>query len=167
MMTDFAAVEAQARRLIFTYSRAVDRLDRDLLRSIFHGDAHIELGAIYQGGPDGFLDVAMGFMGSMAATRHDVGNVLILSHGPDFATVEAYVQAWHRIDTPEGTRELTVYGRYLSRIEARGGDWRLAVHSEVIDWGRDVASDATWFEGNGEMPKGRRDRGDASYALLG
>lgn len=163
-MTDLPTVEAHARRLIYTYSRAADRLDRDLLASIFHADAKIELVEIYKGGPDGFLDVAMGFMGAMAMTRHDVGNVLILAHGPDYADVESYVQAWHRIETPDGMRELTVYGRYLTRIEARGDDWRIALHSEVIDWGRDVAADPSWFDGNGEMPKGQRDRSDGSYA---
>lgn len=165
-MSDYMRAEAHARRLIYCYSRAVDRLDRDLLATIFHADAHVELGEIYKGGPDGFLDVAMGFMGSMAMTRHDVGNVLILSHGAAHADVEAYVQAWHRIATAEGTRELTVYGRYLTRIEARGDDWRIARHSEVIDWGRDVVADPAWFDGNSEMPKGRRDRNDGSYTFF-
>lgn len=166
-MSDFADIDAQARRLIYSYARALDRLDRDLLAGLFHDDARVELGSIYQGAPGGFVDVAMGFMGGMAATRHDVGNILVRAEGDGTAAIEAYVQAWHRIATPGGTRELIVYGRYLSRIKARGGDWRFVFHSEVIDWGRDTPADPAWFNGNGEMPKGRRDRQDASYALLG
>lgn len=164
-MSDLLIAEAEARRLLYTYARAADRLDRALLASIFHDNARIELGTIYQGGPAGFLDVCMGFMGAMAMTRHDIGNILLLGHSADTASVEAYVQAWHRIETPDGTRELTVYGRYLTRIEKRA-DWRIAYHSELIDWGRDVAADPGWFDTNGEMTKGQRGRGDLSYAGL-
>lgn len=164
-MTNLPTIEAEARRLIYTYARAADRLDRELLASIFHGDARIDLGTIYAGPPPGFLDVCIGFMGAMVATRHDIGNVLVLEHEANSASVEAYVQAWHRIETPGGTRELTVYGRYMTRIEKRD-DWKIAYHSELIDWGRDVPADPAWFDGNGEMGKGARDRSDASYALF-
>jgi len=158
--------EAEIRRLIYTYSRAADRLDRELLRTIFHEDARIELGAIHRGGVEPFLDVAIGFMGSMAATRHDVGNILIVHHDASHASAESYVQAWHRIETPEGTRELTVYGRYLTRFGRRDGRWAIAWHSEIIDWGRMVPADAGWFDGNAEMEKGRRDATDGSYRAL-
>jgi hypothetical protein len=161
-MTDLLIVEAQARRLIYSYARAADRLDRALLATLFWPDAQIELGTIYQGGPEGFLDVCMGFMESMAMTRHDIGNVLAQADG----AVEAYVQAWHRIETPEGTRELTVYGRYVTRIEQRGDEWKIASHAELLDFAREAAVDPSWFDGNGEMPKGRRDREDGSYALF-
>lgn len=158
--------ESEARRLLLTYARAADRLDRELLRTILHPDARIELGSIYQGGPEGFVDVVMGFMGQMAATRHDVGNFLVEHDGPDRTASEAYVQAWHRMDGPDGTAELTVYGRYLTRYERRDGRWAIAWHSEVIDWGRMVPADPGWFDANTEMGKGRRDREDQSYRLF-
>jgi len=165
-MTERLTAEAEMRRLIYTYARAVDRLDRALLASIFFTDAHVELGAIYQGTPDGFLDVAMTFMGSMAATRHDVSNVLVCAETGGRFSAESYVQAWHRIETLDGTRELTVYGRYLTRIECRDGLWGIVWHSEIIDWARDAAADPAWFDANNEMPKGQRDRDDGSYALF-
>ena len=165
-MTDALIAEHHMRRLLATYSRAADRLDRELLASVFHDDAEIDLGAIFKGGPTAFLDVVERFMGAMAATRHDIGNVLLLDAGPARAAAESYVQAWHRVETPEGTRELTVYGRYLTVIEERADRWAIASHSEVIDWAREAAADPAWFDGNAEMPKGRRDREDASYALL-
>jgi SnoaL-like domain len=165
-MTDLLIAEVEVRRLIFTYARAVDRLDRDLLATIFLPDAQVELGTIYQGCFAGFLDVAMGFMGSMAATRHDVGNILVTVEADGRVSAESYVQAWHRIKAPSETRELIVYGRYLTRIECRDGHWGIAWHSEIIDWGRDVAADSAWFDGNAEMPKGRRDRDDLSYRVI-
>lgn len=166
-LLDRLEAESEARRLLASYARAADRLDRVLLESIFHPDATIRLGTIYQGGVPGFLDVCIGFMGAMAATRHDLGQQLVKVEQAGVATAETYVQAWHRIDAADGTRELTVYGRYLTRIERRDGRWAISWHSELIDWGRDVPADATWFDGNNEMEKGRRDGGDASARLFG
>lgn len=157
--------ERAVERLILTYARAADRLDGPLLRRIFTPDAEIDLGAIYKGGPEGFEQVVLGFMGSMAGTRHAVTNMLVQVSG-DTATMEAYVTAWHRVATPEGDRELTVLGRYLDRAERRDGQWLLTHHTEVIDWGEDRPVDAAWFETNSEMEKGQRGRGDRSYAFL-
>jgi hypothetical protein len=153
-------------QLLFRYARALDRLDMALLDRVFWSDAEVELGSIYRGDPAGFVAVAQGFMGSMAATRHCISNVLVEADG-DQAGVEAHVDAWHRIEMPEGTRVLQVAGRYLSRAERRGGEWRLSAHAEVMDWAEERAADPGWFEGNAELPKGRRDGEDPSYGVLG
>lgn len=153
-------------RLILTYARAADRLDGPLLRTIFAPDAEIQLGAIFQGGPEEFESVVLGFMGAMAGTRHSVTNALIEFEAEDRAVMESYVTAWHRIRTPEGERELTVFGRYLDRAERREGNWLLTYHSELIDWGEERPIDPSWFENNREMDKGARDRSDGSYRLL-
>lgn len=165
-LLDRLEAEREARRLLASYARAADRLDRALLESIFHPDATISLGTIYRGGVPGFLDTCIGFMGAMAATRHDLGQQLVRMEQPGRAAVETYVQAWHRLDTPDGTRELTVFGRYLNRIERRNIHWAIAWHSELIDWGRDLPADPAWFDANTEMEKGRRNEDDASYGLF-
>lgn len=152
-------------QLIYRYARALDRLDAGLLDRVFAVDATIELGAIFTGSPADFIPVMQGFMGSMAATRHEVSNVLIEPTG-DRAGVESYVTAWHRIDGPGGTQELIVRARYLSTAARIGGVWRLVRHSEVADWGSLALADPAWFDGNTELPQGRRGRGDASYAVL-
>ena len=77
--------EAAIVRLLTTYARAADRMDASLLEGIFAPGAEIDLGQIYRGGPDGFTPVVMGFMGSMAATRHALTNPLVVFHGPDRA----------------------------------------------------------------------------------
>lgn len=163
-LDNLAAMEA-ARQAVYRYCRAVDRLDPELLRSAFHADAEIDLGAIYAGGLDGFVDVAMGFMGAMAATRHDVTNIIVLGRGRDQIALESYVRTWHWIAAPDGDRELVVHGRYLDRMECRDGVWASAWHSELMDWGNERATDASWFKTNNELEKGRRDRKDGSYAL--
>lgn len=62
---------------LFTYCRGSDRLDANLLRCAFAPDAVIDLGAIYRGGVNGFVETAMAFMGRMQATRHELSNVLV------------------------------------------------------------------------------------------
>ena len=151
------------RQAIYRYARGVDRLDADLIRGAFWPDARISMGAIYEGGPEGFVEVAMGFMGMFAATRHDVANIALAPAGEGIG-YEAYVRAWHWQEAA-GT-ELEVMGRYVGRAEKRGGEWRLAEHGEVIDWGAERAVDGGWFVGNAEMEKGRRDRSDGSYRWL-
>jgi hypothetical protein len=162
------AAEA-VRQAIYRYARGVDRLDPDLVRGAFWPDATIRLGSIYDGGRDGFVDVAMQFMGMFRATRHDVANVGLAFDGP-LCGYEAYVRTWHWL----GDRELVVLGRYVGRAEARpgsgsgagDGEWRLAEHGELMDWGEERAVDPAWFEGNAELEKGRRDRDDGSYRWL-
>lgn len=152
-------------QLICRYCRALDRLDAALLDTVFTADADLDFGAIYRGPPAGFVAVMLGFMGSMAATRHEVGNILIAADG-DRAGVESYVTAWHRLEGTDGTQELIVRARYLSTAALTGGAWRLVAHSEVLDWGAVTPASAAWFDGNAELPKGTRDRSDASYGAL-
>jgi hypothetical protein len=159
--------ERAVERLILTYARAADRLDGPLLRTIFAPEAEIELGAIYRGGPVEFEAVVLGFMGDMVATRHSVTNMLVTPDGEDRAAMEAQVTAWHRIRTPAGEQELTVFGRYLDRAEKQDGRWLLTYHTEVIDWGEMRAVDSGWYESNAEMEKGSRGRQDRSYGFLG
>lgn len=152
------------RQAIYRYARGVDRLDAALIGECFWPDARITLGTIYDGGPKGFVEVAMGFMGMFAATRHDIGNVVLMQNG-DGIGYEAYVRAWHWHETA-GT-ELEVLGRYIGWAEQRGGEWRLADHGELMDWGAERPVDAGWFAANTELKKGHRSRADGSYRWVG
>lgn len=76
------------------YAREVDRLDAALIAQAFRPDARVALGTICHGEPEGFVGVAMGFMGMFAATRHDVGN-FVLAQTCDSMGYEAYVRTWH------------------------------------------------------------------------
>ncbi len=155
--------------LLGRYCRAADRLDRELLADVFAPDAAIDMGAIFRGDPAAFIDVVMGFMASFAVTRHELSTIHVAAHDADAAGYEAYVRAWHRIDTPEGARELVVLARYIGRAERRAEGWRITRHGEIVDWGEERALDTAWIEGGAAamLPLGRRDRDDGSYAPLG
>ena len=148
------------RQALYRYARGVDRLDAALVADAFWPDAHISLGSIYTGVRDGFVAVAMGFMGMFAATRHDIGNILLAPRA-DGIGYEGHVRTWHRFaDRPA---ELTVLGRYIGRAERRDGQWRLAEHGELMDWGEERAIEPGWFEANAELEKGQRGAADGSY----
>jgi hypothetical protein len=156
--------EEGVRQALYRYARGCDRLDAELIRGSFWPDAKVTLGTIYSGATEGFVDVAIGFMGMFAATRHDIGNVVVSPSG-DSAGYEAYVRTWHW--QPEKESELLVLGRYIGRAERRGDEWRLAEHGELMDWGTERPVDAGWFTANEELEKGRRDREDGSYRWIG
>jgi hypothetical protein len=151
------------RQAIYRYARGVDRLDADLIRGAFWPDARVTLGTIYSGDTNGFVEVALNFMGMFEATRHDVGNVVMAPEG-DGIGYEAYVRTWHL--NADKTGELLVLGRYIGRAEQREGEWRLAEHGELMDWGVERPVDAAWFTGNAELEKGQRNRRDGSYRWL-
>lgn len=146
--------EALARR----YARALDRLDARLLRSCLCEDAVVDMGALYSGGPEGFVGVAMDFMGRMQVTRHVVTNTLYIG-----GLWESYVDAWHLVEEDGATRELMVRGRYLQRHRRQAGEWRIADHREIVDFGEVRAADTRWFASGTGMPAGRRDDEDLSY----
>lgn len=151
------------RQALYTYCRGVDRLDPQLVTAAFWPDAVITLGTLYTGSPAGFADMAMNFMQMFAATRHDIANITLVGDS-DAIGYEANVRTWHRIEATAS--ELTVLGRYIGRATRREGEWRIAEHGELMDWGEERVLDASWFTNNTELEKGRRDLSDASYRWL-
>ncbi len=56
-------------------------------------------------------------------TSHHLGNIEIDFEGPDSATAQSTILAWHRRN--DGS-EWTLYGRYVDRWTRTGQGWRLA-----------------------------------------
>lgn len=146
-------------QLSCVYCRGLDRLDRDLLRSVYFDDATDDRGNI-QGGPDPFCDYAIGALTQCDHTHHQLGNTLIEIEG-DIAFGELYFTAQHRLPTTEDDQELTLFiaGRYVDRYERRDGVWKIAHRTELNDWCRMVPAADEWFEQNPTALRGAR--GDA------
>lgn len=145
---------------IYTYCRAVDRIDNDLGRSVWHDDGTADYGPIFQGTGHGFIAYVEGSHRAKLGHSHQITNILIRVDG-DHAVSEAYVIATLRFEQDGVLRHATVQGRYLDRWSCRAGRWaidhRQFVHD--LDEVRDVAG--TRFQS-----WGRRDRDDPSYALF-
>lgn len=142
------------------YSRGLDRLDADLLRSVFFEDAHCAYG-IYDGPPGAFIDFAMQALESHAANHHMIGNALIEVEG-DEAFGEIYFQAYHKSMGDSGFEDLIIAGRYIDRYEKRDGVWKIAYRSERNDWSRTTPTNDVYFEIAAAGLRGSR-RDDAVY----
>ena len=144
------------------YCRALDRLDVELMRSVFFEDAYCEYG-FYNGPPGPFADFAMAALGDHAANQHLLGNVLIEVEG-DEAFGEVYFHAYHKVKaaTGEGFEDLVIAGRYIDRYEKRDGAWRIAYRSERNDWSRTTPTNDPYFEAAPDGLRGSR-RDDAVY----
>jgi hypothetical protein len=125
------------------YMRGLDRLDEALLAAQFWPEAWLEYG-IFSGGPADFASFCMAALKDHARNHHMLGQHLIDFVAPDEAFGEVYYQAYHRVQDAVGSpRDLFIAGRYVDRYEQRGGAWRIAYRSELVDWLRDdPASDA-------------------------
>ncbi len=118
--------------LVAKYMRGLDRLDADLLRSVFYEDGWCEYG-ICDAAPFEFVEFAMGALGDHEANQHMIGNVLIEIDG-DQAFGEVYFNAYHKVKSDTGFDDVTIAGRYIDRYEKRDGVWKIAYRSERADW---------------------------------
>lgn len=83
----------QIRVCVYRYSRAIDRCDEALSRSIYWLDAPVEQMA-FSVTRDDFVPRAVAGLKAMNATQHIIGNVRIAIEGTS-ASAESYFQALH------------------------------------------------------------------------
>ena len=117
--------------VILRYCRGVDRMDRELLLSAYHADA-IDDHGLFVGGPEAFADYFMALHGSLqSATQHIITNHFCELDG-DSAHTETYwlFAAMNR----QGPALSLGGGRYIDRMERRGGRWAIAQRKCLYDW---------------------------------
>ena len=134
------------RECLCRYSRGVDRLDADMVRSAYWPDCvdnHLQ----FTGNSEEFIAWAFPIMGTMDQTMHMIGNILMRIEG-DGADVESYFHGYHRLNTPDG-RKLDVIGagRYIDRFERRADEWRIAERLVQTDWFREYPDSTDWEAG--------------------
>lgn len=123
------------RELIYTYSRAIDRHDPDLLRSIYFADAIDDHGR-FIGPIDEFASYAMGRMEEeFDCTSHLMSSINIELAG-DVAHGETYMVGVHihKANAERGQLLDILSCRLVDRFERRGGEWRIAARTVVRDW---------------------------------
>jgi ketosteroid isomerase-like protein len=122
---------AEIHECLMNYSRGVDRLDRELLMSVYHPDAVDDHG-IFVGGPNEFAD----WVFDMHTRTH-----LSHQHCQFNSTVElvgdvAHAETYYMFVglNRQGTPLAMSGGRYIDRLERRGGRWAIAERICVRDW---------------------------------
>ncbi len=148
--------------VIMRHARGHDRHDRDLMNSCFWEDGVDEHGQFVTPGPE-YGDWAnaahsAGFFGHL----HNIANHTCEIDG-DTAHCDTYVIGAMLPQGIPGKAKFTS-GRYVDRLERRGGEWRIAVRRTVIEV--EIEGEANWPQNpvTETFPKGAWDRGDLSYA---
>lgn len=144
---------------LMRYTRGVDRLDAELIRSAYWPDAFDSHGAL-SGTPEQFIEKLFAAHATREAGQHFVGNHTVRLDG-DRADVETYFLSSAKTTGRPVLR--LVAGRYLDRFARRDDEWRIKDRVVVLDWQCDA--DAS---GMAEVLAGRihglRDRHDPSYS---
>ena len=152
------------RRLVDTYSRACDRRDFVLLRSLYHDDALEEHGDMFTGSPDEYVAWVETALSNWQATAHYVTNALFAVDG-DYAEGEVYKLNYHR--TLDGAEEIVTGSRSLDRFARRDGEWRFLGRCVTLDWAtRRPASAEAYQNFAAASPLGAAGPADLSYGRL-
>lgn len=124
------------------YARAVDRLDLELLREVYHPDAYDDHGD-YKGGVEGLVAYVEQRTGRALQVMHFLGQTLIDFATPQAAACETYFMTAHTLDASlreafgaspgTGPVQISMYGRYVDRVEKRDGHWRIARRACVFE----------------------------------
>ena len=152
--------------IIFRYCRGCDRVDEAALRACFHPDSVHAHGG-FEGRSMDFVDLAMSIVKPLKSCSHMVTNVLIEVAG-DRAVSEAHFLSHHRrLKQPgPGEEDRFMKGRYLDRFERRGGVWKIASRTGLLDFERILEPADRTLAAAPARQLGRRAPDDLIYAML-
>jgi len=159
MLADRQAI----RDCLANYSRGVDRLDRELLISVYHEDA-IDDHGVFVGDREAFADWAIAHHSRhQDATQHIITNHTCELDG-DVAHTETY---WMMASMNKQGAPLNLSGgRYIDRFERRNGRWAIALRKCLGEWRGIPGEPQLSPEGQKALNSGAppsRDRNDPSY----
>ena len=140
----------QIRECIARLARGEDRRAADQISSSLWSDSTCDYG-VFSGSFDAYLAWVVPGSPAIPVTQHVLGQSVIELDG-DVALVETHVTAYHRINTGEVERDIIIGGRYLDRMERRGGEWRISRRVMLYDWYQDVGPSIDWSKGLMGMP---------------
>jgi SnoaL-like domain len=181
---DRAAIE----NVLGLYCRAIDRLDLELLKSVYHPDGADDHGAISANAHE-FADQVLAMLKDACVyTMHTVTHSVIDLHG-EKASSESYYIAVHLVAAGERCignffgptyldeqraagrldrrHEFLCCGRYLDQLHKRDGRWRIYRRKMTNEWGV-CRPESTVNEGvpGAFTVTGNRDRKDPVYGLM-
>ena len=152
-------------RLVAAYSRAVDRRDMALLRTLYLPDATDTHGRGYDGPVDGYIAYVKQALAAYDATAHYVLQTTFKIDG-DHAEGEVHKLNYHRTHGANATHVITG-SRSLDTYARCDGAWYFRSHHVVIDWvDRRAANAADWDDPAATSERGVAGPQDASYRVV-
>lgn len=153
---------------LLRFCRGMDRFDRALYLSAFWPDAEMAAGP-YVGNVSGCWDWAMPMHRDGQVLTHH----LLLNHYVDIDGDNAHSECYYQFVArnhpwEDGGAETVMLagGRYIDRLERRGGEWRIALRTNIIEWSCLQPSLPPPFgdvPGIGDNGASSRDKSDPSY----
>ena len=148
--------------LSYIYSRACDRMDAELLSTVYWSDGTDDHGT-FKGTAAEYVEWVMGFLDGWESTHHDNTNILIDLDG-DVAFGEVHWAGFYRYKIDGVLHDHLAVGRYIDRYERRDGEWRIKHRTCLSDWSRIEPADANMHAmAQGNPLRGRRGQGDFVY----
>lgn len=131
---------AEIRECMTRYARGMDRRDRDLLRSAYH-DGAIDDHVGFVGEVDDFIDWAFAYHSFQTRYQH-----YLLNHTADVDGDTAHAETYYLFvgTDVQPTNHMTISGgRYVDRLERRGGRWAIVARVCVVEWITESSSSIT------------------------
>jgi hypothetical protein len=119
------------RDVLYRYCRAVDRGDKDLLKSCYHPDGRDDHG-FYSGLGSDFADYVIPILAQLELSIHSLSNPIIELDG-NHAFVETHWSVIHRLKRGGKLTDIWDQGRYLDEFECRDGEWKILNRLVVMD----------------------------------
>jgi hypothetical protein len=138
------------RECIARLARGEDRRDAELIKASCWPDSITDYG-VFAGSFEEYLAWVVPGSPAIPVTQHILGQTVIELNG-DTALAETYVTSYHRVGMSKEECDTVVGGRYLDRLEQRGGEWRIARRTMLYDWFQDFGVSADWSQGLMGMP---------------
>lgn len=155
--------------VLIHFARGIDRIDENLLRSVLHPDATLDLGpGIFQGTGNDYVHWILGVLQGIKSSHHMITNTRVELDG-DTALVESYFHAHFRLDKPVGREDVFIGGRNLDRLERRptgsAGVWKIVHRKQILDWVRTEAVSDIFYHQNPDALWSYRTKTDPSYQM--
>lgn len=138
------------RECLVRLARGEDRRNAVLITASYWPDSTSDYG-VFKGDFDAYLAWVVPGAEAIKNTQHVLGQSFIELQG-DKAQVETQVISYHRVDMGAGDQDTCIGGRYLDRMEKRGGEWRIAYRTMLYDWYQDWGPAIDWSQGVMGLP---------------
>ncbi len=138
------------RDCIARLARGEDRRDAAMICASCWPDSSTDYG-VFSGKFDAYLAWVIPGSEAIRNTQHVLGQSVVELRG-EVARVETHVVSYHRIDAGDEERDTCIGGRYLDRLEKRGGEWRIAERTMLYDWYQDWGPSIDWSQGVMGLP---------------
>ncbi len=149
---------------LLSYTRGIDRLDKESVISAFHSGAILNNYGSEPMPIEDFVEYALPSLEQRyLATQHRVSNIRI-EIKEDRALVESYVLAYH-VESGENTKQLhTFNGRYIDTFTLLDGHWKISERFLRNDWSKieDISDE---MAGSSVWVKSSRDIDDPIYGF--